>query len=135
MAGKKQLSVQWSVRFCIGLRGVCSLTLSGSCEFETSSVLGQPVVCELFAVLDVATGNPGDNTNITVPSHQHRQKPSSLPSSVWSHRLPRLPGSGLWALTLPDSSPSDKTYWKQLRNCVLEITGKIYAFFFFSLSF
>lgn len=72
-----------------------SLTLTSSCEFETSSVRGQPVVCELPAVLAVATGNAGDNTNIAIPSGQHRQKPSSLPSSVWSHRLPRLPGPGL----------------------------------------
>lgn len=80
---------------------MCSLALAGSCEFETSSVLGQAVVCELFAVLAVATGNPGDNTNITVPSDQHRQKPSSLPSSVWSHRLPRLPGPGLRPFLTP----------------------------------
>lgn len=124
-----QLYVLYSVCFFIRTRGIRLPIHNNNHEPQTSSVLCQWMVWELCEVFVVVTGNTGDNANIAFPFDQHTQKPGWLLSRIWAT------GSQRCQVLRSDYSEPESSWVNHAGSiwgisiCVVEITGKLYAFF------
>ena len=102
MAGKKQLSVQWSVRFCIGMRGVCSLTVVvvnlRLALFLASLWSVSYLQClMLLQVIQVTT----QTSPFPLTSTDRSPAPSQAVSGAIGSPGYRALGSGLWPFLTP----------------------------------